>query len=333
MDEGGSEQDSVETLLEQYRIVAANQQVPRTEREVLERLVEAYAREPGEDDLTLAFALNNLGIQQRKDGIQKRRISYFGDSLKKHERALEIQLKLLGEAHVDTARTYANIGRNFLEKGTTFDRDKGKNFEKAEGSYRKALDIMNKLQIIRPQESFDLTKWNQHLVVSLKGQGKYSGAIKTQKLVLSTLLQKHGEDHHTIVLAYHCIAGLLKAQNRFDDALQMLDKAIAICSRLEQLGDFDRTILGLLLRNIAEVMEAKGDVECALELFTKLLMLQLDTLGEMHPATADTYEKITKAYMQKGMVEDGIKNLTKVVEIRRQVLGDDHPDTKDLQLS
>ncbi|CAJ1947657.1 unnamed protein product [Cylindrotheca closterium] len=223
----------------------------------------------------------------------------------------------LGETHADTVKTFKDIGDVFFEE---------KNFEKAEGMYRKALDIMDDL----PPDSADLMHVSQPLMVSLQIQGKLSEAIKIQKDVLSKLLQMHGEDHFQVATIYIGIANLLEDQNRLDDALQMLEKSIETCSRLQGMEDFDRTILGLSLDTKARLLQKQGDFEGAIEILNNVVVIYKETLGEMNLSTADAYETLSKAYLEQEMMDSCINAITKTLEIRRNLLGDDHPSTLQL---
>ncbi|CAJ1945391.1 unnamed protein product, partial [Cylindrotheca closterium] len=177
----------------------------------------------GGDSLDVALTLNCIGDVLLREGRRDQ-------ALEQHKRALDIQLKKVGEKHLNTANTYKYIGIALLKQNDD---------EKAEETLRKALDIMDDL----PAKSSDLMDVSQHLSGALQFQGKFSEAIKIQKAVLSKLLQSHGEDYPEVAVAYAGIAGMLADQNRFDDALQMLDKSIQVCYRLKGQGPCIKGIL------------------------------------------------------------------------------------------
>ena len=114
-------------------------------------------------------------------------------------------MKKLGEKHDHTANSYESIGRVFMEQ---------ENYEKAEEMFQQALDI--KLEIL-PQKISVLTDLYESIGITLQRQGKFSKATKMQKIVLSKLLEMHGEDRPSIVNAYIGIAGLLAHQNGLED--------------------------------------------------------------------------------------------------------------------
>jgi tetratricopeptide (TPR) repeat protein len=309
----GNEQGSIEKLMEQFHVYN-DQRNHQKAKEILEIVLEIQMKELGEDDLCVAYTLTIIGTVLLREGT-------YNEALEKHNRALEIQLKKLGGKHVDTADTYEAMGRVFLEQEN--------NLEKAEEMFRKALDI--NLEIL-PQNDSDLMDLYQLLAISLKMQCKFSEATKIQKLMLVTLLQMYGEYHPDVVKSYIGIAMLLTNQNRLDDALQMLAKSIEICSRLQRLGDFDTNILGGALLIKAKCLQSLGNLEGATEAFTNLKMIQKETLGEMHPSTAETYQNLARAYDRQDRTEDAIKAYTKAINIRKAVLGDSHPRTKEVMI-
>ncbi|CAJ1947669.1 unnamed protein product [Cylindrotheca closterium] len=278
-------------------------------REIFQRLLELQTKELGEDDISVAVTLKYIGNLLEKEGN-------YSEALETMKRSLAIQSKKLGDTH-DSANTYKDMGRLCLQL---------ENFEEAEEMYRKALDIMGDMQ----PKSSDFVEASQPLVISLQMQGKLSEAIKVQKLLLSKVLEMHGEDHSEVPLIYMGIAKLLENKNRMDDAIQMLDKSIEICYRLRELGDFDRPlVLAGALDNKVALLSQQGKFEGSAEVLKKSIVIIKEELGEMHPTLAEKYETLSQVYLHQDMLEDGFNAITKALEIRRKALGNDHPDTKE----
>ncbi|CAJ1946802.1 unnamed protein product [Cylindrotheca closterium] len=308
-----NEQSSVENLMAKY-CDYSDQGNNQKAKEILERVLELQTKEFDSDDLSVAETLHRIGdVLEREEK--------FDEALEKYNRTLAIRLKRLGEKHADTADTYETIGNLFLLHGN--------NSEKAEAMLRKALDINLEIQ---PENISELTDLYQMLALSLQKQLKFSEATKVQKQILSKLLQIHGEDHPSVVLAYQGIYGLLLHQDRFDDALQMIDEGIKICSRLQGPSGFDNNtgILMALLYNKAKCLEALGNFEGETEVSTKLVMLSKERLGEMHPLTADAYEHLAETYVRQDLTSAAMNQYASAIRIRRRVLGDVHPSTRKL---
>ncbi|CAJ1947823.1 unnamed protein product [Cylindrotheca closterium] len=307
---GNNKLASVENLMEKFHVYS-DQGNNQKAKETLQTALEIQTTKLGDDHLAVAMILHHLGIVLKREGNSD-------EALESLNRALAIRVKNLGEKHFDTAKTYESIGRLFVEQG---------NHEKAEEMFQKAVDIS--LEIL-PHDDSDLMNLYQLLALSLQMQDKYSEATKIQKSILGTLLETHGEDHFAVVKSYVGIARLLVKENRFDDAHQMLDKSIEICSRLQALGDFDATILAGALGYKAPLLEVQGDWEGAMELFNKVIVIQQEEVGEKHRLTAQAYEALALAYVRRGMLEDAIKVYVKSITIWKTVLVNGHSKIKEV---
>ncbi|CAJ1955771.1 unnamed protein product [Cylindrotheca closterium] len=278
-----------------------------------------------EDDLSVVPTLMYMGQLLPSIGM-------LNEALETLQRALDIRLRRLGEKHADTAQTYESIGRVFLEQGD------GK---KAQTMFQNALSFMVECPIPELSDIMILSEnveslsepcfmsRSQSLAIALRMQGKFSEATKMQKVVLANLLQIYGEDHSDVVMVYTFIAGLLKDQNRLDDALQMLDKSIEICYRLQGMGDFNPTVLIISLRDKSNLLEAQGNFKGATEVLSKVLIIQQETRGEMHVSTAEACESLATVYVRRDMIDVAIETYTTAINIRRTVLGDNHPSIQD----
>ncbi|CAJ1936762.1 unnamed protein product [Cylindrotheca closterium] len=305
-----NELESVEKIKEKG-ILYFHQGNYQKAREMLEKVLEIQTKELGEDDLSVALTTHHIGNVLMREGK-------YDEALETLTRALEIRHTKLGASHDDTVKTYELIGSVFMESG---------DHEKAEKYYRTVVVIKSKFHSL---ESPALMNLNQNLALSLQRQGKFSEAQKIQKEVLANLLQVYGEDHSDVVLVYIATAGLLYEQNRPKDAHQMLDKSIEVCYRLKGLGDFNTQVLVRALSTKAGMLEVQGDLEGFTGTLNKVLMVQKETLGEMHPSTADAYENLADAYLGQDMLDECINALTKTLEFRRKVLGNGHPRTQEL---
>ncbi|CAJ1947655.1 unnamed protein product [Cylindrotheca closterium] len=295
----------MDELVEVFR-VQVQQRNYQGAREMMEELLEIQTKELGEDHLSVVNSLECIVMVLKRQGN-------LTEALKTLERVLEIQSKRLGENHIDTANTYKRIGELSVEQGDG---------EKAEEMFRKALDI--KLEIL-PGDHAEVTDLYHVLSGLLQGHGKFAQAKKMQKVLLATLLQMHGEDHPAVVKAYQGIAGLLTKQNRLDDAIQMADKSIEICSRLQGRRGFDKTAMAGALLCKSKCLQLQGNLDGATELLTKLLVILKEINGNDLP-TALTYEDLALAYVGQDMTDDAIKAYAKAIQIRKTLYGaNGHP--------
>ncbi|CAJ1949400.1 unnamed protein product [Cylindrotheca closterium] len=307
--EGNEHNCSVEELIDKG-ITYYYQENYQKSKEIFKRALGIQSKEFGDDDLSVASTLLLIGkvlMTERKSD----------EALEKLNRALAIRMKKLGR-HDDTAEAFAEIGSLLLSQ----DDDK-----KAEPMFRKALDIKREIQ---PKNHYDEAHLCQLLADSLRKQGKYSEATKVLKFQLATLLQVHGEDHPGVILAYQGIAKLLSLQNRLGDALQIIDRGIEICKRLQRLGDFEIRFLGGTFQCKGHILCEQGNFKAATEAFNKVLLIQKETIGEMHHSTAQTYEYLALTYDGQDMIEDAIQSYAKAISISRKVPCNHHPHTEEL---
>ncbi|CAJ1946435.1 unnamed protein product [Cylindrotheca closterium] len=306
----GNEQNSAEELLEKGRYYCGQGQTIKA-KEIFERVLEIQTKELGGDDPSLAITLNHIGAALLNE-------ENYDEAMGTLERALGMQLGNLGATDADIGRTYESIGRVSLGQG---------NYEKAEVLFRIALNIKLELPATHMSDLMDVC---HNLVVSLQMQGKVSDAVMMQKGVLAKQLEMHGEDHPEVVKLYVGIAVSLKTQTKLNKALQMLDKGIEVCSRLQRTGDFDADIFEVVLLSKALCLQRQENFEGATEVFTELLMFQKETLGEIRLSTAQTYESLALLYARQDMTDDAIKAYANAIHVFKTVLGDDYPKTKEL---
>jgi len=61
-----------------------------------------------------------------------------------------------------------------------------------------------------------------------------------------------------------------------------------------------------------------------------LIKVEKETLGEIHPSTAEAFEHLALAYVKQGMTDDAIKTYTKAVDIRKTMVANGNPRRKEL---
>ncbi|CAJ1968179.1 unnamed protein product [Cylindrotheca closterium] len=313
MMEGKCQDSVIQELMNKCHIYQFEEGNSRKARETLETVLEIQTEDLGEDDIAVAKTLMYIGSILREEGD-------FNEAFEKLNRSLAIRVKKLGR-HCDTADSYEEIGITFQRQGE---------HEQAKEMFREALDIKRE---ILPNDHIEVTGLYEREALSLSNQGKFSEAIKVYKVQLAAILQIHGEFHPSVAHLYQGIAMLLKLQNRLDDAVQLLDKSIEISSRLQRVGDFDMKVLGSIFRHKAKIQNQQGNLEGATETWNKVLMIRIETVGEMHPKTAETYEELALVYIRQDIIEGAIESYAKAINIRRKELGDDHSNTKELVLN
>ena len=96
---------------------------------------------------------------------------------------MAIRLKVLGEDHPDTAKSYNNLAVNLNAQGK---------YGAAEPLYQKALAIW--LKVLGEDHPYTAASYN-NLAVNLNAQGKYGAAEPLYQKALAIRLKVLGEDH------------------------------------------------------------------------------------------------------------------------------------------
>ena len=143
---------------------------------------------------------------------------------------------------------------------------------------------------------------------------------------------------------YNNMAGVYKAQGKYEKALEYYGKALVISERV--LGT-EHPDTAATYNNMALVFRAQGEYEKALEYYGKALTIRERVLGTEHPDTAATYNNMAgvfydqgdyeKAaatynnmagvYRSQGEYEKALEYYGKALATRERVLGPEHPDT------
>ena len=79
--------------------------------------------------------------------------------------------------------------------------------------------------------------------------------------------------------------------------------------------------------NIANVYDANGEYDRALEYHEKALAIIEKVLGREHPYTASSYNNIALLYKAKGEYDHALEYYDKALAIIEKVLGREHPST------
>ncbi|MBC7997997.1 MAG: tetratricopeptide repeat protein [Leptolyngbya sp.] len=123
---------------------------------------------------------------------------------------------------------------------------------------------------------------------------------------------------HSVVLA-----NALRQQSKFDEALKILEPAVAVLSKSEK-GD---ALFATATNNLGALYFWLGDYQQALTILREGLRLRLEAQGDNHPDTANSYLDLGCAEYKLGQLEPAITHLSHALEIRRNKLGINHPET------
>ena len=167
-----------------------------------------YRPESGE----AATSYNNIGLVYYAQGN-------YAQALEFYNKALAIQLKVLGENHAATATSYNNIGLVYAAQG---------NYAKALEYYEKAQGILRKVY----GENHPNTAASYNNIGGVyAAQGNYAEALEYHEKSLAIRLKVFGETHPDIAASYYNIGVGFYRSGKKEEARKHLRKAVEIAKK------------------------------------------------------------------------------------------------------
>ncbi len=256
------------------------------------------------DELDISFGYSQLGIAWHRKGEYNTAAGYF-------QRALEIDLKILGKNHPDIAKDYNNLGGISKSKG---------DFDKAILYFEKALEIV-RLQF--GEETHGAAVYYNNLGFAHNSRGDYDKALLYYQKSLKIDLLKYGENHPEIAIRYNGLGLCHYYKGEHETAIEYFNKALKI--DMKKLGKNhsnvakDYNYLGL-------VYNIRGEHDKAIEYYKKALKIDLKIKGEDHPGIAVYYNNLSGAFGSKGELDRAVEYYQKALKINMKKLGEAHPE-------
>ncbi|HET6884279.1 MAG TPA: tetratricopeptide repeat protein [Pirellulales bacterium] len=245
---------------------------------------------------------NNLGFKLNAQGK-------YAEAQPLFEKALALQLKLLGEKHSDTALSYNNLAYNLHCQAK---------YDVAEPLYRKAVKLA--VELLGEKHPTTATIYS-NLALNLNAQEKYADAESLYHKALAIRLKLLGEKHPDTAASYNNLAANLDSQGKHAEAQPLYQKALDL--RRELLGE-EHHDTATSLNNLAYNLNVQGKYAEAQPLFRKSLQILLRLLGEKHPNVARCYMNVAKNLDSQGKYAEAEPMHKKALELSREVLGEKH---------
>ena len=313
--------------------------------------------------LTCAEWAARAGIRTESSALLLSRTGYFLNSQGSYrqaeplyEQALEIRRAVLGEQHLDTARSLNNLAVLYQNQGRyeeagplckralairrealgeqhpdtatslsnlgEFYRSQGK-YEEAELLFKQTLEIRRAVL----GEQHRLTAWSlNNLGEFYRSQGRYEEAELLYKQALKIRRTVFGEQHPDIAWSLNSLGLLYQSQGKYEEAERSYKEALAIWQTMlgEQHPDTAQS-----LNNLGELYRSQGRYEEAEPLLKMALAIWRAVIGEQHPLIATSLNNLGLLYLNQGRKEASLF-FERALSILVNVLGKDHPDTQDI---
>ena len=133
-----------------------------------------------------------------------------------------------------------------------------------------------------------------------------------------------GVEHPDTLKTLNNLAGVYKAQGRFDEAEALVKRALAAYERV--LGREHPSTLATL-NNLALLYNQQGRYGEAEPLFKRVAEAYGHTLGPEHPDTLSSLDNLAQLYDIQGRYGEAEPLYTRVLAARERTLGSEHPGT------
>jgi tetratricopeptide (TPR) repeat protein len=302
------------------------------------------------EDRVMYLSLRTMREQTERLVVQGK----YSQAQPLYEKALEIDLRLLGAEHPDTATSHSGVAFNLFNQGKYAAAQP--QFEKAleiyrrllgeehietataynnaaynllkQGKYTQAQPLLEKAleiygRLLTDNNPTTATSYN-NLALNLNAQGKYAAAQTLFEKALAIHRRLLTDDHPETANSYNSLAGNLNSQGKYAAAQPLMEKALEIRRRL--LTD-DHRLTATSYNNVASNFDAQGKYAAAQPLHEKALEIHRRLLTDDHPDAARHYNNLAVNLHAQGKYAAAQPHFEKALEIHRRLLTDDHPDT------
>ena len=233
----------------------------------------------GGNDESIATLLNNLGLVWDSKGNYDKAIDYY-------EKALQINMKALGENHIEVATNYNNLGSAWQSKG---------DYDKAIDYFEKALQI--DLNAFGGQHPKVATRFN-NLGSAWYSKGKYNKAIDYYEKALQIDLNAFGDQHPNVGREYNNLGGAWYSKGKYNKAIDYYEKALQI--DLNAFGDQHPNV-AKEYNNLGGAWYSKGKYDKAIDYYEKCQAIWDHFFEPTHPYQKATAQSLSRAADGRGM--------------------------------
>jgi serine/threonine-protein kinase len=321
------------SIIYQARVAADERDKARTEARKSERLNlfmqkvfgSADPRQQGRDvkvadtlddavvraETELADQPEILADVRRTIGNSYRGLGLYDKAEKQIRAALDVHEKLLGEGHLETARSLRDLGILLRFKGE---------YAEAAEVFDRSLTIM---RANRPDSDEDMVETLFEYGNDLLQKGETEASIPILQESYDLSMKVYGEKHFFTAIAINVLGLAYEYKGELETAGSLFQQAADIC---RSLPDKDRSECSINLMNLATNLTTRRRFEEAEAVFSESLAQTSARYGENHPSTAAVLTHFGRMLMLKGDLDRSETTLRKALGIQRQTLKPDHAE-------
>jgi len=251
--------------------IALSSQGKYVDAEVILREVMALARDYyGENNLGFLRVVANLGANLQSQGKLEQAVSY-------QEQVNELSKTLLGPRDRNTLRNQMNLANTYVSLNR---------LEEGELLLRRLLKDIE--EVFGAEQVLTFTV-NYNLGELLNNTGRFAESLELSSAVLPLMKKALGENHLVTLLTQDNKAISLVGLEQHTEALDIYEQ---ILPAMEAHFGLTNPYYLLVKSHQVDAMLAAGQQQHAIRALEQLLALQIETLGEAHPDTLKSKERL-----------------------------------------
>jgi tetratricopeptide (TPR) repeat protein len=273
---------------------------------MLEKALELKKKIYGEDSLSVADTLHNLGIVLDSQGR-------YDEAAADFRKALEIRSQKLGPDDPEVARSLNSLAINYWNQ---------EKYAEAEPLFERSLAIKEKT--LGPDHP-DLANTLMNLGILKHTQKKYGESEVYFKRALAILEKKLGPEHPDLGTILNNLAALYEDQGRREEAEPLYSRCLAIWEKA--LGP-DHPDVGIAVHNLANLYRNQGKYAQAEPLYLRSQAIWEKALGPDHPYVGASLRERANLYRDEGRFADAEKLYERAMRIFEK-----KPDANRLEIA
>lgn len=239
---------------------------------LLEQVLAIRQHHPDEEVAALAITYSNLGLAYQAKGQYRRATGYL-------LRAVEQQVKYVGEHHPFTATMYSNLGMCYFSEGDN---------DRAIENYQKSLAIHEAIGGGSPMAAYA----HNNIAMTYRVNGDFERALDHGRKALVLQTKFLGPDHPNVAIAMHNLGRTYYDMGEYGKAED--NYRMAQAKWIAALGP-GHTYVGGSYFSLSNLALKKRQLRRARRFVDSCLTIQRESLGEHHP-------KVAEALRTRGMI-------------------------------
>lgn len=230
--------------------------------------------------------------------------------------AFELNKKLLGFEHHDTAKSLNNLAALYRNQGR---------YAEAEALMNDFLELAKKLF---GSTHYHVARGLNNLATLYMYQERDEEAEPLLKEALEIRKKSFGSQHPDVAETLNNLGSLYRKLCRYSEAAPLLQEALDI---RKNLWGIDHPLTASSFNNLAKLCRLQGRYEEAEDLVKKSLEIRKKLFGLEHPDVALSLSNLSQLYRDQGQYTKAESPMREALEIFEKMLGKDHPQTIVIQ--